>query len=72
MLYEGDLDFILVIKSYGLLQQKMMGKCRLSIFDFTSKNVPFLFFLYWKFDQPMNRSVTCPVIKSFDRTKGKI
>jgi hypothetical protein len=30
---------LLVIKSYGLLQQKMMGKCCLSIFDFISKNV---------------------------------
>jgi hypothetical protein len=28
---------LLVIKSYGLLQQKMMGKCCLSIFDSLAK-----------------------------------
>jgi hypothetical protein len=68
-LNEGDLAFtcILVIKSYGLLQQKMMEKYQSLI-----SLAKMCQFFYIGHLTRLNRSVTCPVIKSLDRTKGKI
>ena len=56
------------------MQQEIVEKCCLYCFlvDFINKNVLNKQFFEIGDLTSLNRSVTCPVIKNFDRTKGKI